>query len=435
MNRAPAAIAGNTRWRFFSLLFAMAFLSYALRQDIQVAGEHMMPSLGLDAVQMGWIYSAFVWGYALFQLPGGLLGERYGARRLLTVLGVLWLASSMLTGILPGLVAGSTAAVIAVLLAIRFAVGAVHAPIFPVQAHAIAAWFPVGHWGLPNALSSSGLNVGAALTQPLVVWVMVHYGWQSAFFLYIPLGVIVFSLWWWSARDKPSQHRGVGAAELALIEQGRAEMHSAAEEEKDAWLRLLRNRDTLLLAAAYFSMHVVFYLFFTWFFHYLVKERGFTILQTGWWAMMPWGIAAVTAAAGGWSVDKLCRRLGPRWGCRVPGACGLFAAAIFLAAGLEVADRNLAVVLLALSFASTQFTEAAFWEAQTFIAPAHTASGTGIMNTGANLAGTIVGPVVPLLALSIGWTYAFMIASGFALLGALLWLNVRADCPLPERAA
>ena len=113
MNRVATARAGHTRWRFFSLLFAMAFLSYALRQDIQVAGEHMMPALGINEVQMGAIYSAFVWGYALFQLPGGLLGERFGARRLLTVLGVLWLLSSALTGILPGLVAGSTVAVIA----------------------------------------------------------------------------------------------------------------------------------------------------------------------------------------------------------------------------------------------------------------------------------------------------------------------------------
>ncbi len=308
-----AGQAGNTRWRFFALLAAMAFLSYALRQDIQVAGQFMMPALGISEVQMGWIYAAFPLGYAVAQLPGGMLGERFGPRRVLTVLGVLWLFTSVATGILPDLFAGSVAAVIGVLLAVRFLVGIVHAPIFPVQAIAIANWFPVGHWGLPTSLSSAGLTLGAAATQPLVAAAMVAWGWQSAFYIYIPFGLLLFMLWWRYATDDPAHHRAVGRA--------------------DQMIRANR-RDTLLLAIAYFSMNVVFYLFFTWFLHYLVKVRGFSLLGEGsWLAALPWLTGTFAAVLGGWSCDRLCGRFGPRLGCRIPGACGMAATAVFPARG------------------------------------------------------------------------------------------------------
>ena len=106
---------------------------------------------------------------------------------------------------------------------------------------------------------------------------------------------------------------------------------------------------------------------------------------------------------------------------------------MFLAGGLHVDNPYLAVALLSLCFAGTQFTEASFWQAQTYVAPAHAASATGIMNTGANLAGVLVGPLIPWLAQMVGWVIALSTGIGFALLGSLLWLNIRADCPLPAQ--
>lgn len=428
---SSAAQVGNTRWRFFALLFGMSFLSYALRQNMQVAGEQMMPELAISEVDMGWIYGAFVWGYALFQLPGGLLGERFGARRVLTVLGVLWLLTSILTGWLPGLVVSSSFGVLLTLFLVRLATGIVHAPIFPVQAGAIGTWFPRGQWGFPNALSSTGLALGAAATQPLVAWVMVSYGWRSAFYVFVPFGLALFALWWWYARDNPADHPGVGAAELALINAGRNGV-SGHERDPQVWKRLLRNRDTLLLALSYFSMNYVFYLFFTWFFHYLVHERGFSVLETGFLAALPWMTGACTAALGGWVCDLLCARLGPRRGCRLPGACGMFATAVFLSAGMYVESAYMAVALLSLCFAATQFAEGAFWQAQTYVANGHAAPAGGILNTGANLAGVVVGPLVPWLALSLGWGWVAALSTGvfFAALSAMSWLFIRADKPL-----
>ena len=165
-----------------------------MRQNIHVAGEFMMPELGISEIQMGWIYAAFIWGYALCQLPGGILGKRFGPRLALASVGLIWIVTTALTGWLPGHIFTTGSGIIASLLIVRFLVGVAHAPIYPIQAAVVERWFPVGHWALPNAVSSTGLTLGAAVAQPLVAVVMVYWGWRVSFYLFIPLGLALFML-------------------------------------------------------------------------------------------------------------------------------------------------------------------------------------------------------------------------------------------------
>ncbi|MBT5489209.1 MAG: MFS transporter, partial [Halieaceae bacterium] len=123
-----------TRWRLFSILFLLSFLSYLMRQNIHVAGEFMMPELGISEIEMGWIYAAFIWGYALCQLPGGILGKRLGPRLALTSIGLVWVITTALTGWLPAHIFTTGSGIIASLLIVRFLVGVAHAPIYPIQA-------------------------------------------------------------------------------------------------------------------------------------------------------------------------------------------------------------------------------------------------------------------------------------------------------------
>ena len=415
------------RWRFFAVIFLLSFLSYLMRQNIHVAGEFMMPDLGLSEIEMGWVYASFIWGYALCQLPGGILGSRFGPRRILLWVGVVWIVASGLTGWLPGTLFGSATGIVASLVAIRFLMGAAHAPIYPVQAAAVQRWFPVGQWALPNAVSSSGLTLGAALAQPLVAFIMVYWGWRASFYVFVPLGIAAFALWWWYARDNPAEHPAMAAEELAQIQANRSGL--TQEAGFSAWRQLIRNRETLLLTCAYFAQNYVFYLFFTWFFHYLVKELGFGILETGFLAALPWMTGAVMATVGGLVCDTLCRRLGPRLGCRLPAMLGLIGAGALLYAGLYASSPYVAVGLLSLCFASTQFAEGAFWSAQTYIAGPYTAPACGLMNTGGNGAGMLVAPLMPYLAQQIGWVNALSTGSAVAMLGAVIWLFIRTDRP------
>ena len=429
MKRSPIP----TRWRLFSVLFLLSFLSYLMRQNIHVAGEFMMPELGISEIEMGWIYAAFIWGYALFQLPGGLFGKYLGPRLALTLIGGLWILTSALTGWLPGQVFSSATGIMGSLLVVRFFVGVAHAPIYPIQASVVERWFPVGKWALPNSVGSTGLTLGAALAQPLVAFIMVYWGWRNSFYVFVPIGVGLFALWWWYATDEPEQHPAITQSELETIRAGRAAL--TQEVGFGAWKQLIRNRDTALLTCAYFAENCIFYLFFTWFFHYLVKELGFGILETGFLASLPWLCGAVTASLGGYTCDTLCQKLGPRLGCRIPAISGLLASGIFLYFGLYATSPYTAVALLSLCFASTQFAEGGYWSAQTHIAGPYTAPACGVMNTGGNLAGIVVAPLIPYLAQHVGWVAALSTGCVMAVVGALLWLFIRADRPFHPSAS
>ena len=283
-----------------------------MRQNIHVAGEFMMPELGISEIEMGWIYAAFIWGYALCQLPGGILGKRLGPRLALASIGLVWVITTALTGWLPGHIFTTGSGIIVSLLIVRFLVGVAHAPIYPIQAAVVERWFPVGHWALPNAVSSTGLTLGAAVAQPLVAVVMVYWGWRVSFYLFIPLGLVLFMLWWWYATDEPADHPSMTAVELAHIQKSRQQL--TQDVGFGAWKQLIKNRDTVLLTCAYFAENYIFYLFFTWFFHYLVTELGFSILETGFLASLPWLSGAVMASLGVTPATPCVHAWGLVWG-------------------------------------------------------------------------------------------------------------------------
>lgn len=419
------------RWRFFSVIFILSFLSYLLRQHFPVAGEFMMQELVISELQMGWIYGAFFWGYLVFQIPGGILGKRFGPRLTLLVAGTIWILTCLLFALLPGRLETSIAGTVALLIAIRVAMGAAHAPIYPVQAASVERWFPVGQWALPNAVSSTGLSLGAALAAPIFTVVILQWGWRASFLVFVPIGFLFFGVWWWYARNSPREHPSMGADELATIEANRTNL--TQDVGYGAWRQLLGHRETLLLALAYFTHNFVFYSFATWFFHYLVNVLGFSIIESGMLAAAPWLLGAVAATMGGWVCDTLCGRLGPNLGCRIPAMTGLVGTGLFLYLGLYSPSPYVAVALLSLCYAFTQFAEGSFWSAQIHLAGPYAAPACGLMNTGGSVSGIIVGPLMPFLALKIGWVAALSTGTLVAFLGAVLWLFIRVDRPFQPR--
>jgi len=419
------------RWRFFSVIFILSFLSYMLRQHFPVAGEFMMKELAISELQMGWVYGAFFWGYLVFQIPGGILGKRFGPRLTLLVAGGIWVIACLLFALLPGSFESSVVGTVGLLIAIRVLMGAAHAPIYPVQAAAVERWFPVGQWALPNAVSSTGLSLGAAAAAPIFSIVILNYGWRASFLVFIPVGFLFFWIWWWYARDNPREHPAMSGAELEKIEAHRSALTQDAGYR--AWRQLLGHRETLLLASAYFTHNFVFYSFATWFFHYLVNVLGFSIIESGMLAAAPWLLGAAAATVGGWVCDTLCHRLGPKLGCRIPAMTGLIGTGIFLYLGLYSSSPYVAVALLSLCYACTQFAEGSFWSAQIHLAGPYAAPACGLMNTGGSVSGIIVGPLMPFLALKVGWVAALSTGSIVAFIGAVLWLFIRVDRPFQPR--
>jgi len=421
----------QVRWIILALLFIVSFVAYVLRTNMSIAGENMMADLGLSKIQLGMILSAFAWGYAIFQFPGGIFGNIVGCRRALTIIAVLWGILTLATGLVPGTALASTTVILTTLIVLRFLMGAVQAPVFPVACGgAIGSWFPVSGWAFPNGLTSTGLTLGAAASAPLIAWLMESLGWRESFILTAPLAFLIAGVWWWYARDNPAGHPRVGKKELDLIDANRPSPVRVIED-KTAWMHLLKNRDVLLLAASYFCMNYVFYIFFNWFFIYLVDVREFEILEGGYFAAAPWMVGAVAASVGGLLCDRLCKRIGPRWGCRIPGIAGLSLAAGLLFLGATAKNPYLAVVFLSLSFGSTQLTEGPYWAAAIFVSGKHASAATGVLNTGGNVVGGIGALLVPFTAEAFGWVPALATGSVFAIIGVGLWFFVRADKPMP----
>jgi ACS family glucarate transporter-like MFS transporter len=427
-NAASAPPKGVTsfRWNVLFLLLVASFVGYILRTNLSIAGEAMMDDLGISKVQLGMVLAAFAWGYAIFQFPGGVLGDVLGARRALALITVSWGVMNLLVGFVPGTSTASATMILGTLVALRFLMGVAQAPLYPITGANICNWFPESGWALPNGVTNTGLTLGAAATGPLIAWLMETVGWRQSFIVTAPLAVLFAAVWFWYSRDYPAEHRSVSSGELELIDRNRK---PAAETVRapGAWKLALRNPQVLLLTVSYFFSNYVFYFFFNWLFIYLIENRGFQVLEGGFYAAAPWMTGAVGASLGGFVCDRLCRRFGMRLGCRWPSIMGLVLTGGLLGAAASSPDPILAVLLLSLCLGWQQFTEGPFWAATIAVGGRHCATACGVLNTGGNVVGGIGALLVPLTVERLGWGPALVTGSLFAFLAAGLWFFIRAD--------
>jgi ACS family glucarate transporter-like MFS transporter len=355
-----------------------------------------------------------------------MFGDMLGPRRALTICAVTWGVLTFFTGFAPQLFAASATGALLSIFAVRFAMGVAQAPIFPVGAVVIARWFPPGHWALPNAALNTALTLGQTAVGPVVTYLIVKYGWRESFYILSPTGLFAAALWWWYARDKPREHPSVSAQELAFIESGGIVKTEAIPQR--SFRSVLKDRNVALLTLGYIFSNYVFYIFSNWLIVFLVKQRGYSLLESGLLSALPFLAGAVLASVGGWVCDVLCRRMGATWGCRIPGIFGLMMVAGFLLGGVYSPNPYLALTLLALCFGFQQFTEGAFWAGTMFAAGGNTGTATGVLNTGGNLPG-LLAPLVGYMVDQLGWLTTFASGAIFAIAGAALWLFVR----LPEK--
>jgi len=410
-------------------LFGFGFLAYVQQKTITVAAEQMMPVLHLSQLQIGWLEDAFVWGYAIFQLPGGIFGQRLGARRTFVIISLTAFLATIAMPLAPDFFGGRS--LFAALLGAQLLLGASQGAIFPVSAGVFEAWFPPHRWSFVQGLQTMGLQLGAALTPPLIVHLMQSFGWQRALiWASLPaLGLIAF--WAWYGRNTPREHPSVSAAELREIG-NQPQAHSSISIKQ--LVRLLGNRNVLLLFISYTCMNYTFYLLSNWVFLYLVQERHFSALESGWLAMAPPLAAALGAGVGGLLTAILAQRWGIRWGYRIVPLVAMPAAAVLLLCAVNASNPYAALAALAMCFGSVELCEGAFWGAAMTVGRGDTMAVCGFMNTGGNLGGIIALPVVGYYAEQHSWHTAFVIGVGFAIVSALTWLGILIESPAEATA-
>jgi MFS transporter, ACS family, glucarate transporter len=415
-----AAPVFRIRWRIFSFLFGFGFLAYIQQKTITVAAAPMMPDLGLSQLDIGYIEQAFVIGYALFQMPGGVLGQRLGARATFVLIGLLAFVATIVTPIAPAFLSGTVLFV--ALYGAQLVLGLSQGAIFPISAGVFESWFPERRWAFVQGLQTMGLNLGSVVTPPLIGLLTLRFGWRQALiWSSLPtLGLI--ALWAWYGRNTPREHPSMTGQELAEIG-SQPPAHSTISFRQI--LRLIGNRTVLLLFFSYMCMNYTFYLLSNWVFLYLIQDRHFSSLDSSFLAMAPPLGAAVGAGLGGVITGVLTPRLGNSWGLRVVPLCAMTGAALLLLLAVNASSAYLALAALTLCFLAVELTEASYWAAGMLVGKGDSMAVCGFMNTGGNLGGIIGIPIVAYFSGLHAWHTAFFIGAAFAVVSAVSWFGVR----------
>ncbi|MBV8144494.1 MAG: MFS transporter [Gammaproteobacteria bacterium] len=417
------ALLHRVRWRIFGLLFGFGCIAFLQQKGVTVAAAGMMPELGLSQMQIGWMESAFLIGYAAFQLPGGVIGQQLGGRRMFVLISLIAFLATVGVPLAPYALGGTV--LFATFIALQFVLGAAQGAVFPVSSGIMESWFPARQWASIQGLQVMGLQFAAALTPPLIATLMSRLGWQQALLWPALPALGLIALWGWYARNTPAEHPAVTPAELAELDSD----SGAGGPLGISWRRLgrlLSDRSIAMLTLSYTSMNYVFYLIGNWYFLYLIQVRHFTILEGGWLAAAPPLAAALGAGIGGRLSDVLCARFGVRWGYRLVPLVSLPAAGALLLVAVYAPNPYDSVIALALCFAALELNEGPYWAATMYVARRDTMSATGILNTGGNLGGVIGIPIVAYLSGHGAWTAAFVLGTVFALIATVAWMGVDA---------
>jgi MFS transporter, ACS family, glucarate transporter len=424
--RSGTGAPTRVRWILIGWMFVVSAIAYLDRVNISIAGTAIAAEFHLTNIQLGWVFSSFILGYALFQAPGGWLADRVGPRRVLAM-GVIWwgLFTSAITMLSP-----TTGGLLAILICLRFLLGAGEAVVYPASNCVVAAWIPSSERGLANGLIFSGVGFGAGVTPPLITYFLMHYGWRASFWVSAAIGLFAGGVWYLLARDKPEQHPWVSREEAELIRAGLPRHTvSGGAPAKMGWGAILRNRDVLAVTLAYFGFGYAAYIFFSWFFIYLNSVRGLNLRESSLYTMLPFVGMSLGSLLGGWISDQLTRTRGKRIGRCYMAAVASLLCAIFIVLGVRVESARLASFVLAGGAFALYLSQSSFWSVSADIGKSSAGSLSGFMNMGAQLGGALTASLTPAIANRFGWTASFLTAALLCGMSAIAWLLVDPERP------
>ena len=407
------------RYRALGFLFVLMLITYLDRVCFSTTAGPMATELQLSLEQIGLAGSCFVLGYVLFEIPGGWLADRFGARVILTRIVVWWSVFTALTGAAWNL--GS-------LVAIRFLFGCGEAGAFPGATSAIARWFPRAEFARAQSIVMLGSRIGFAMTSWIVIALMTRFGWRSVYWIFAVLGLAWALGWWIWFRDSPDTHRSVQADELGQIRAHRAETSHGAGIPLGT---LLTSRNVWALCGMYSGYTWGLYFYIQWLPTYLEQARGLELPEVGPMAAAVLLCGAVANVLGGWTSDELGRRFDLRLARRLPAIAGLLSAGIFLALAGTASHDTLALICLGLSFGSAELVLAVTWATCLDIGGAAAGTMSGTMNSLGQIGGALAPWLIGLMVDRTGsWELPLLISAGHYGVSALLWLLIDPSCRL-----
>lgn len=414
--------------------FLLALLLYIDRICISVAKGPISSELALTEQQMGWIFSAFALGYALFQVPSGIFADKFGPRKVLTCIVAIWSAFTALTGLAINYIS---------LITVRLLFGAGEAGAFPSMARVTYNWIPLKERGLITGINFSGSRLGAAFALPAVALMIDSLGWRNSFLLLGSIGVIWAVIWWFGFRDQPEEHPFINIAEQNFILSNRQvsdqfdsnhTIVTNSDQQSKTGLtasQVLSSKNMWLLMGQYFSSNFTFFFSLTWLFPHIKEQYNLEAVEAGFYASAPLVFGAIGNWFSGWWIDHIYQK--GKWtrSRRLPAITGFILAVIGLIGSIYMSTPLGAVIFLSIAIFGADMTLSPSWSACVDIGKSNSGTVSGTMNMAGNVGAFITSLSFPYLHSLTGSVEPFFfISAALNIVAVIFWLGTKTDQPI-----
>jgi len=401
------------------LLCAMYFLLFVNRTNLAIAGPLMQADLKLTNTQLGLAFSAFAYPYALFQLFGGMLGDKFGPRLTLGVATFVVSLATAWTGAAGGL---------ASLFLARLALGIGEGAAFPAATRAMSVWTPAGRWAFAQGITHTFSRLGNWATALIVAALIAFLSWRASFYLLAPVNLVWMAVWLWYFRDRPADHPAMTREDLS-----RLPVRAQGDGKRRVpWARLARR--IMPVTCVDFCYGWTLWLFQSWIPSFFVQNYGLDLNATALYSAGVLFAGVIGDMLGGIASDAILKRSGNLVKARRSVIiAGFIGGCVFMLPVVLIHNLTLAAICLSLAFFFAELIVAPIWAVPMDIAPRYAGTASGMMNFGFGLAG-IVSPLFfgVMIDLTGTWTVPFLVSTALLLLGAILAFYLRPDRPFVE---
>ena len=407
------------RYEVLVVMAIFSIITYMDRTAISITGKSITADLGLTEIQFGYIGAAFAFAYGVFDIPTGIMGDRWGPRIVLIRIVIWWSIFTVLTGFVNGFL---------MLLIVRFLFGMGEAGAYPNATVAISRWFPKSERGSAQSIVWMGSRIGGALAPLVATYIMTQYGWRYVFYVFGVMGALWVIYWAFWFKDEPRNMKGISDAEVKEIEEGREIKSASHTLSWDSWKIILKNSNLWALMMMYHFLLYGAYFYLTWMPKYLEKGRGVSKEDMVYMAALPFLLGIFGCLIGGYSSDFLSKKYGLKLGRRIVGMTGLVVSGICMITATLIKDNSVSIIFLSLGLAFKDFTLPVAWAVAGDIGGRNAGSISGAMGMMGQLGSTISSIAFGYILTHTGsWETPVQIIGVIVILGGILWLKVDAS--------
>ena len=406
---AKKMIAGHKlRWYLVLIILLAAVTNYLDRANLSIANSTIAAEFNLSSFQMGLLLSAFLWPYALANLPAGYLVDKYGPKKMFSFAAGGWSVVTIISALASGF---------GVFYALRILLGIAESPFFTSGIKVTNAWFVKEERGLPTSLFNTGSQIANAIAPPLLTILMLTLSWRGMFLVIGALGLVVLLCWLKLYREPNADERL-----LAGNTESTAQAGAPMAPPSRSWGSLFRERSTWGMIIGCFSIYFTVWIYLTWLPRYLEHDRHMSLMTTGWLAAIPFFVGIFGVLIGGWWSDRMIRNgMKAITARKIPIVGGAFIAACAVAPVPFIQSTPLCILLLAVGYFGAQLPSGVIWTLATDVAPAGSVGSLGAIQNFGGFIGAALAPICAGLILDATGNFTLVFISGAVLLlvGAL----------------